>query len=91
LEPRSGAQSPGHSFVGIRERIGALILSDTDAPEHASSRLPRPGSLCGYPSLGGFWLETDAALGLELAAPNKTVGLCMGDGADFYGESLNAR
>jgi acetolactate synthase-1/2/3 large subunit len=55
---------------------------DLDATQ-ASFR--RPGSYFAAPSSGGLGWGLGAALGAKLAAPDKTVICCVGDGAYIFG------
>jgi len=55
---------------------------DLDASQACFSR---PGSYFAAPSSGGLGWGLGAALGTKLAAPDKTVVCCVGDGAYIFG------
>jgi acetolactate synthase-1/2/3 large subunit len=55
---------------------------DLDAPQACFTR---PGSYFAAPSSGGLGWGLGAALGAKLAAPDKTVICCVGDGAYIFG------
>src|SRR4029434_2261937 len=50
----------------------------------------RPGSYFAAPSSGGLGWGLGAALGAKLAAPDKTVISCVGDGAYIFGSPTAA-
>jgi acetolactate synthase-1/2/3 large subunit len=52
--------------------------------------LDTPGTFHGYPPSGGLGWGLGAALGVALAAPEKTVIACVGDGSYMFGNPTPA-
>lgn len=89
-EARRAADKRPIEMVWVSHCIGALIDDDTilvnEYDFDASQGLfRRPGSYFAMPPSSGLGWGLGAALGAKLAAPNKTVICCVGDGAYLFG------
>src|SRR5438034_499195 len=61
-----------------------IVVNEYD-PDATPACFKRPGSYFAAPSSGGLGWGLGAALGAKLAAPDKTVICCVGDGAYIFG------
>ena len=61
-----------------------IVVNEYDL-DASQACFKRPGSYFAAPSSGGLGWGLGAALGAKLAAPDKTVICCVGDGAYIFG------
>jgi acetolactate synthase I/II/III large subunit len=61
-----------------------IVVNEYDL-DATQATFRRPGSYFAAPSSGGLGWGLGAALGAKLAAPDKTVICCVGDGAYIFG------
>jgi acetolactate synthase I/II/III large subunit len=62
----------------------SIVVNEYDL-DASQACFKRPGSYFAAPSSGGLGWGLGAALGAKLAAPDKTVICCVGDGAYIFG------
>jgi acetolactate synthase-1/2/3 large subunit len=67
----------------------AIVISELGVPLPTLD-MTEPRSYMGNLLSGGLGFGLGAALGAKLAAPNKTVVCCVGDGSYLFGEPLTA-
>jgi len=82
---------PGYATRLIAEKCGqdAIYVAESAfEPDHA--RLSRPGSFFRLTAAGGLGWALGAALGTKLAAPERLVVACVGDGAYIFNNPLAA-
>src|SRR5262249_4933832 len=61
-----------------------IVINEYDL-DATQACFTQPGSYFAAPSSGGLGWGLGAALGAKLAAPDKTVVCCVGDGAYIFG------
>jgi acetolactate synthase-1/2/3 large subunit len=66
-----------------------LVVNEYDL-DLGQTPLARPGSYFGSPPAAGLGWGLGAALGAKLAAPDRTVMCCVGDGAYIFGSPTAA-
>jgi acetolactate synthase I/II/III large subunit len=81
-------------FAWVARCLEELIDDDTivvnEYPlDRRYARFTRPGSYLASPHASGLGFGFGAALGVKLAAPEKTVIATLGDGAYFFAEPLS--
>lgn len=92
---RARAEASPVDFAWLSAAIGEVLDEDTVCVNEYDLQMPfldfeHAGTYIGYPASGGLGWGLGAALGVKLAAPQKTVITCVGDGAYLFGVPLSA-